>query len=210
MDPLGRNGICRHSPLVILSDNIYCVHSPFIQSSFFSTSMKKFIIILFALVFALAPAQAETSECPKPKTHKVQVQRAPKVPKASRTSKSNRGHRHKADRVPKYTPAEQAARLSTAMNLSDAVSAKFVPLYISCCSEIEAVFSKYPITFPSEGESLTDAQLKKNNDNRFHIARAIMDIREKYYKKYNKILTASQIDLLYRKEKHFRPQPPMP
>ncbi len=107
------------------------------------------------------------------------------------------------------SPAEQATRLAGEMRLSDAVSAKFIPLYIQCCGEIEKVFRKYPVVQPSPGAALSEKQLKVNNDNRMAIARDILNIREKYYKKYTKILTAGQIDILYRAEKRFRRRPPV-
>lgn len=115
--------------------------------------------------------------------------------------------RNRSAKSCKLSATEQAAQLSSAMQLSDAVSAKFVPLYIKSCSEIEAVFKKYPIHTAGNSKSLSEKQLKQNNDNRMAIARAIVEIREKYYKKYVKILTANQIDILYRTEKRFRPHP---
>lgn len=117
---------------------------------------------------------------------------------------AGRNDRPKHHRM-KLSATEQASQLASAMKLTDAVSAKFIPLYINYCGEINAIFKKYPVTIPSEGTKLTDAQLRKNNDNRFAIARAILEIREKYYKKYTKILTPTQIDILYRTEKRFRP-----
>ena len=117
---------------------------------------------------------------------------------------AGRNNRPKHHRM-KLSATEQASRLASAMKLTDAVSAKFIPLYINYCGEIDAIFKKYPVVIPSDGAKLTDAQLRKNNDNRFAIARAILEIREKYYKKYTKILTPTQIDILYRTEKRFRP-----
>ena len=117
---------------------------------------------------------------------------------------AGRNDRPKHHRM-RLSATEQASQLASAMKLTDAVSAKFIPLYINYCGEINAIFKKYPVTIPSEGTKLTDAQLRKNNDNRFAIARAILEIREKYYKKYTKILTPTQIDILYRTEKRFRP-----
>ena len=117
---------------------------------------------------------------------------------------AGRNNRPKHHRM-KLSATEQASRLASAMKLTDAVSAKFIPLYINYCGEIDAIFKKYPVAIPSDGAKLTDAQLRKNNDNRFAIARAILEIREKYYKKYTKILTPTQIDILYRTEKRFRP-----
>ena len=116
---------------------------------------------------------------------------------------AGRNNRPKHHRM-KLSATEQASRLASAMKLTDAVSAKFIPLYINYCGEIDAIFKKYPVAIPSDGSKLTDAQLRKNNDNRFAIARAILEIREKYYKKYTKILTPTQIDILYRTEKRFR------
>ncbi len=107
----------------------------------------------------------------------------------------------------RLTPTEQAAKLSSIMQLSDDVSAQFVPIYINYCQELNEVFSKYPITMPAKNEKLSDEQIKINNDNRFAVARALVDVREKYYKKFSKVLTPSQVDMLYRSEKRFRHTP---
>jgi len=102
---------------------------------------------------------------------------------------------------------EQATHLARGMQLTDAASAKFIPLYIEYCTEVSNVFKRYPVSKRNEG-TMTEAQYKANTENRFAIARAIIGIREKYYKKFTKILTAKQIDSLYRMERRFHPGPP--
>ncbi len=121
---------------------------------------------------------------------------------ATARSKGPRHDRHEK----RLAPVEQAAKLSSAMKLSDDVSSKFVTVYIEYCSALDKVFKEHPLI----DKPTTDDEYHKNNDIRFDVARAILSVREKYYKKFSKILTAKQIDTLYRCEKRFRRPPMMP
>lgn len=98
---------------------------------------------------------------------------------------------------------ERAASLAKSMSLPDDVSAKFIPLYIKYSAKVDAIFKKYPMAAPGQKQSGNDAALKKATDARFAVSRALLELREEYYKKYQKILTPKQIDQLYRAEKRF-------
>lgn len=104
-------------------------------------------------------------------------------------------------REQKLTAAERATAIAKEMNLDNATQARFVPLYINYVNDIEKVFKKYPMV--RETKEKTEAELKRMTDNRFAVARAILDIREKYYHKFQKILNARQIDAMYRAEKRY-------
>ena len=59
-----------------------------------------------------------------------------------------------------------------------------------------------------DGKSLSSKQIEQNTDNRFAMARAILDLREKYYNKYKRFLSPEQIDRVYRTEKRLMGPPP--
>ena len=53
---------------------------------------------------------------------------------------------------------------------------------------------------------MTDEQVEKRILDNFAQSRAILDVREEYYKEFRKILTPSQINQIYEDEKARRAQ----
>lgn len=98
-----------------------------------------------------------------------------------------------------------AARLAKAASMNDEQTKTFTTLFIECNAEMEKIHERYRL---EKGKSLSSKQIEQNTDNRFAMARAILDLREKYYNKYKRFLTPEQIDRVYRTEKRLMGPPP--
>ncbi len=98
-----------------------------------------------------------------------------------------------------------AARLAKAAVMNDEQTKTFTSLFIECNAEMEKIHERYRL---EDGKPLSSKQIEQNTDNRFAMARAILDLREKYYKKYKRFLSPEQIDRLYRTEKRLMGPPP--
>lgn len=112
----------------------------------------------------------------------------------SRDPQDSRQHEQKA----MQSPTQVATKLAKALKLSDDQSEKFIPLYADYMEDIRKMIDKHRVP---HNENITDEQLEKIIESRFAISRSIVDIREKYYKKYKKFLSIRQIDKLYETEK---------
>lgn len=98
-----------------------------------------------------------------------------------------------------------AARLAKAAVMNDEQTKTFTSLFVECNAEMEKIHERYRL---EDGKPLSSKQIEKNTDNRFAMARAILDLREKYYKKYKRFLSPEQIDRVYRTEKRLMGPPP--
>lgn len=98
-----------------------------------------------------------------------------------------------------------AARLAKAALMNDEQTKTFTSLFIECNTEMEKIHERYRL---EDGKSLSSKQIEQNTDNRFAMARAILDLREKYYNKYKRFLSPEQIDRVYRTEKRLMGPPP--
>lgn len=108
--------------------------------------------------------------------------------------------------VHRVTPARRAEAIARQLHLDASLSKRFIPVYTEYCSKVDAIFSKYPAPNPGKLRDADDAAIKTATDNRFKVARLLMELREQYYKKYQKILSPRQIDKLYRVEKNYEHQ----
>ena len=98
-----------------------------------------------------------------------------------------------------------AARLAKAAVMNDEQTKTFTSLFVECNTEMEKIHERYRL---EDGKSLSSKQIEQNTDNRFAMARAILDLREKYYNKYKRFLSPEQIDRVYRTEKRLMGPPP--
>lgn len=102
---------------------------------------------------------------------------------------------------------QHIAHTAQMLSLDDATAERFYPVYKQYRQEMRQARQKYPRIRPEkkqDGEGsarLTDEQVKKNLDNSFALSQCILDIRVKYYKEFQKILTPRQIERLYEQEK---------
>lgn len=106
----------------------------------------------------------------------------------------------------------QANRMSDELMLDDKTSAKFIDIYQQyltemkdCCKEHrKAMASSCPQKksecAKGEKPNLTDAEIEARIESRFAHSRKMLDIREKYYKEFKKILTPRQLQKIYDKK----------
>lgn len=110
----------------------------------------------------------------------------------------------------------QANQMVKALMLDDATAAKFVPVYENYLKELRECRTKNRTPRPSLMEGAlggrvyaqpdvksvpTDAEVEKSIKDRFAQSRKMLDIREKYYNEFRKILSPKQIMKIYQMEK---------
>ena len=84
----------------------------------------------------------------------------------------------------------QCNQLINALALDDAETAKFKPVYTKYMEEMRAVRDMNP---RAPRSTLTDAEVEQVIKARFAQSRKMLDIREKYYNEFRKILSPKQI-----------------
>ena len=92
----------------------------------------------------------------------------------------------------------QCNQLINALALDDAETAKFKPVYTKYMEEMRAVRNMNP---RAPRSTLTDAEVEQVIKARFAQSRKMLDIREKYYNEFRKILSPKQIAKIYQTEK---------
>ncbi|ERI85076.1 hypothetical protein HMPREF1981_01962 [Bacteroides pyogenes F0041] len=128
---------------------------------------------------------------------------------------------NKGDKEKKEAPTrEQITKMKVnravkALMLDDATAAKFAPVYEKYLTELhECCVSINGISGTSKKKSLasdnntaplsekTDAEIAKLLKEQFAQSRKMMDIREKYYGEFSKLLSQRQVMKVYRMEKN--------
>ena len=84
------------------------------------------------------------------------------------------------------------------MGLDEKTNAKFIETYTDCQKEVWALG---PRPHHKKGEMKTDAQTEQEIKQRFEMSEKILNIRQKYYKKYSQFLTQQQIQRVYEIER---------
>lgn len=100
--------------------------------------------------------------------------------------------------------AIQCAQVATLLMLDDATSARFMPVYEQYLKDLRAARPAAPVKERVKGEApkpLTDAEVEQSIKNRFAHSRKVLDIREKYYTEFRKILTPKQVLKIYQLER---------
>lgn len=111
---------------------------------------------------------------------------------------------------------EQAKAYVTEFGLNEQQAKQFTETYHAYNKKLHAIHQLYRHERPAEGTTLTDEQVEKRIQDNFAQSRAILDVREQYYKEFRKILTPSQINKIFedekarRAEKRGRPKPERP
>lgn len=86
------------------------------------------------------------------------------------------------------------------LKLDDAKAKSFTDTYKSYQDELKAARDKYGKRNKKRSE-MTDDEIEQDILNRFAMSKQIINVREKYYKKFRKILTPRQIQQMYEREK---------
>ena len=93
---------------------------------------------------------------------------------------------------------KQAQYIAHDLGLDDKTSSKFIGTYTQCQKEVWALG---PRPHHKKGEVKTDAQTEQEIKQRFEMSEKILNIRQKYYKKYSQFLTQQQIQRVYKLER---------
>lgn len=127
---------------------------------------------------------------------------------------------NKSNRVRKQRPTqEQMVQMQTnnmvkTLMLDDATAAKFTSVYEKYLKELRNchMVNRKPMAEKLQGTetaakkdgqkpSMTDAEIATMLKNRFAQSRKMLDVREKYYNEFSKILSQKQIMKIYQQEK---------
>ena len=92
----------------------------------------------------------------------------------------------------------QAKHISHELALDDATSKKFIVTYLGYQQEVWALG---PRLKKHNKDSQTDAEAEQTIKQRMERSQKILDLREKYYKKYSAFLTQKQIERVYELER---------
>ncbi len=92
----------------------------------------------------------------------------------------------------------QAKHIAHDLGLDDKTSSKFIDTYTQCQKEVWALG---PRPHHKKGDVVSDAQTEQMIKQRFEMSEKILDIRQKYYKKYSQFLTQLQIQRVYEIER---------
>ena len=92
----------------------------------------------------------------------------------------------------------QAKHIAHDLGLDDKTSSKFIDTYTQCQKEVWALG---PRPHHKKGDVVSDAQTEQMLKQRFEMSEKILDIRQKYYKKYSLFLTQQQIQRVYEIER---------
>ncbi|MBR3565561.1 MAG: hypothetical protein IKN91_04415 [Paludibacteraceae bacterium] len=84
--------------------------------------------------------------------------------------------------------------------LNEDEAEQFIEIYIEYNKKLHAVSVLYRHESPKEG-AMSDADIEERILNNFAQSRAILYVREKYYKEFRSVLTPSQINMIFEDEK---------
>lgn len=111
---------------------------------------------------------------------------------------------HAQDKKPEMTPEQRmehhTQRVARKLNLDDKTAVKFTEIYKRYLTEMHGLRDKYQPLRPEAGTLMTDEQVEQNLLNRFARSRAILDVREKYYREFRKVLNVRQVERIYGNE----------
>ena len=93
---------------------------------------------------------------------------------------------------------KQAQYIAHDLGLDDKASSKFIDTYTQFQKEVWALG---PRPYHKKGEMKSDAQTEQEIKQRFEMSEKILNIRQKYYKKYSQFLTQQQIQRVYEIER---------
>lgn len=130
-------------------------------------------------------------------------------------SAQNKDNKERKQRpTPEQMTQMQTNQMVKALMLDDATATKFTPVYEKYLKELREcrVMNRKPRAEKPQGTeaaakkegqrpSMTDAEIATMLKNQFTQSRKMLDIREKYYNEFSKILSQKQIMKVYQQEK---------
>ena len=101
---------------------------------------------------------------------------------------------------------QQVRHYSEVFELNEEQAQQFATLYKAFNKQMRVIHDQYRHERTAEGTTLTDEQIEQRILDNFAQSRAILDVREQYYKEFRKLLTPSQINQIFEDEKARRAQ----
>lgn len=117
-----------------------------------------------------------------------------------------------AQQTPKTPPKgkeyveQQIKQYVELFSLNGNAAVQFSELYRGYSKKMHAIRTLYHKAPPQPGTTLSDSELEKRILDNFAQSRAILDVREEYYKKFRAVLSPSQINRMFEDEKARRAQ----
>ena len=102
--------------------------------------------------------------------------------------------------------AQQISQYVSLFSLNEQQAQQFDALYKACNKKMRAVHDLYQKEPVAEGTAMTEEQVEQRILDNFAQSRAILDVREQFYKQFRQILTPSQINKIFEDEKARRAQ----
>ena len=96
---------------------------------------------------------------------------------------------------------QQVRQYTAAFSLNEQQAQQFGTLYKAYSKKMKAIHDLYQHEQPATGTEPTDEQIEQRILDNFAQSRAILDVREQYYKEFRKILTPKQINKIFEDEK---------
>ena len=109
--------------------------------------------------------------------------------------------------TPEQRMERQIEQVCGSLMLDDATTARFAAVYrqylkdLQTCSKAKSEPQAFAEKAVGGKKQLTDEDIEKLIEARFAKSRKILDIREKYYREFKKVLTPRQIQKVYAQEK---------
>lgn len=97
--------------------------------------------------------------------------------------------------------AQQISQYVSLFSLNEQQAQQFDALYKAYNKKMRAVHDLYQKESVAEGTAMTEEQVEQRILDSFAQSRAILDVREQYYKQFRQILTPSQINKIFEDEK---------
>lgn len=102
--------------------------------------------------------------------------------------------------------AQQISQYVSLFSLNEQQAQQLDALYKAYNKKMRAVHDLYQKETVAEGTAMTEEQVEQRIMDNFAQSRAILDVREQYYKQFRQILTPSQINKIFEDEKARRAQ----
>ena len=102
--------------------------------------------------------------------------------------------------------AQQISQYVSLFSLNEQQAQQLDALYKAYNKKMRAVHDLYQKEPVAEGTAMTEEQVEQRIMDNFAQSRAILDVREQYYKQFRQILTPSQINKIFEDEKARRAQ----
>lgn len=101
---------------------------------------------------------------------------------------------------------QQSRHYAEVFALSEEQAGQFDALYKAYNRKLRAIHVLYHKDRPAEGTVLSDEEVEQRILDHFAMSRAILDVREEYYKLFRTVLTPKQIKTIFDDEKARRAQ----